>query len=155
MRASTRLCLLICIFVSGFPRLLFPQDVDPRESFARAYALYSAGKLPEAQALFQQTQGAQYVLADYALYFSALIAFNQKNWDSSQQFLSTLKQRYPQSIWLAHAELLRAKIDLAEKKYPEAIGTLISLRTIKGIKTETVEESLYLQGQAKEAQGDV
>ena len=155
MRAVTRFWLFICLFVGGFPRPLFPQVIDQRESFAKAYALYSAGKLSEAQALFRQTQDARYVLADYALYFSALIAFNQKNWDSSRQFLSTLKQQYPQSIWLPDAELLRAKMDLAQKRYSEGIGTLTSLRVIKGIKTETAEESLYLQGQAKEAQGEV
>jgi len=154
MKPSTLLWLLIVIF-AGFPRSLYSQSLDPRETFAQAYTLYAAGNFSQAQELFQKIQDPQYLLADYSLYYSALIAFKQNNWDLSRQLLAKLRQQYPQTIWFQHAELLRAKIDLAEKKYPQAIATLNSLRAIKGVKAEIAEESLYLQAQTGEAQGDV
>ena len=154
MKPSTLLWLLIVIF-AGFPRSLYSQSLDPRETFVQAYTLYAAGNFSQAQVLFQKIQDPQYLLADYSLYYSALIAFKQNNWDLSRQLLAKLRQQYPQTIWLQHAELLRAKIDLGEKKYPQAIATLNSLRAIKGVRTEIAEESLYLQAQTGEAQGDV
>jgi soluble lytic murein transglycosylase len=154
MRASTRLWLLIFIF-AGLPRSVFSQDVNRRETFAKAYALYAAGNFSQAQELFEKIRGLQYVLADYGLHYSALIAFNQQNWELSRRLLSQLRQQYPHSIWFQHTEVLRAKIDLAEKNYGQAIATLSSLRVMKGIRSEIIDQAIYLQAQATESQGDV
>jgi soluble lytic murein transglycosylase len=145
---------LLIFIAAGFPRPVFSQDAARRETFAKAYALYSAGSFSQAQELFEKTQGFQYVLADYSLHYAALIAFNQRNWDLSRRLLSQLRQHYPRSIWLQHTELLRAKIDLAEKNYSDGIAALSSLRTLKGIRSEIAEEAIYLQAQATESQAD-
>jgi soluble lytic murein transglycosylase len=89
------------------------------------------------------------------LYYGALIALKQKSWDLSRQLLSHLRQQYPQSIWFQHAQLLDAKIALAEKRYPEALAILKSLRSVKEMRKEIADESLYFQAQASEGQGEV
>src|SRR5437762_11486600 len=135
MKPSTLLWLLIVIF-AGFPRSLYSQSLDPRETFVQAYTLYGAGNFSQAQVLFQKIQDPQYLLADYSLYYSALIAFKQNNWDLSRQFLAKLRQQYPQTIWFQHAELLRAKIDLGENKYPQAIATHNSPRATTCVRSQ-------------------
>src|SRR5712692_3283749 len=136
----------------GSPSFLFSQASDQRDSFAKAYSLYSSGKFPQARELFQQALDPKFLLVDYSLFYLATIAFNEKNWDVSRQLLTQLRQRYPQSIWFYTAELQRAKIDLAEKKYAQATSTLRSLRSEKTAKSEIAEEALFLLAQA--AQGD-
>ena len=154
MRVSALLWLVIFI-AAGFSESVFSQDADRRETFAKAYALYAAGNFSQAQELFEKTHDFQYLLADYSLYYSARIAFNQKNWDLSRRFLSQLRQHYPRSIWLQHTELLRAKIYLAEKDYSQGIAALGSLRALNGVRSEIADEAIYLQAQATESQGDV
>ena len=90
MKPSALLWLLIVIF-AGFPRSLYSQSLDPRETFSQAYTLYAAGNFSQAQELFQKIQDPQYLLADYSLYYSALIAFKQNNWDLSRQLLAKLR----------------------------------------------------------------
>jgi outer membrane protein assembly factor BamD (BamD/ComL family) len=94
-------------------------------------------------------------LADYSLYYLAAISSDEKNWDLARNYLSRLKHRYPQSIWFHAAELQRAKIDLAEKKYPQAIAALRALRSTRGGRQEIFQESLHLEAQAREASGDI
>ncbi|HTN73359.1 MAG TPA: transglycosylase SLT domain-containing protein [Methylomirabilota bacterium] len=148
----------IALFVSltfalvGYPSSLFSQSLDQRESFAKAYALYSSGSFAPAKELFQKTLDTKFLLADYSLFYLATIAFNEKNWDAARQFLSQLKQRYPQSIWFYPAELQQAKIDLAENKYAQATETLRALRSEKAARSEITEEALFLLAQA--TQGD-
>ena len=130
---------------------LFAQDLN-RENFAKAYALYSQGNLSEAKELFSKARDSQFRLADYSLYYSALIASNEGKWDESRQLLAQLKRRYPQSIWYYPAGLQFAKIDIAEKKYAQAAETLQALRSAKGVKNDILEETAYLLAQTQEAQ---
>ncbi len=154
MKAKVQLLLLI-LTIAAFPRLLFSQDgIDSRELFAKAYSLYSAGNYAGARELFEKVQDPKILLADYSLHYLAMIAFNERNWDLSRQLLAQLRQRYPQSIWFPHTELQRAKIDIGEKKYSQAIAKLIALRAAKEGRSDIAEESLYLLGQAQEGLGD-
>jgi peptidoglycan lytic transglycosylase len=132
----------------------YSQPDDPRETFRNAYALYSSGKSAEAKELFRKSLNGDFRLADYSLYYLAVIAFNEANWDLSRRRLSQLKQRFPQSLWSQPATLLGAKIDLAEKKYAQADDILRRLRTEKSAKREVLDEALYLQAQIREAQGE-
>ena len=150
MRCPARLLLAIA-FLAVFHQPLDAQPNDLRETFAKAYELYSRGDLAQSKALFQQTTDAKFPLADYSLYFLALIAFNESNWELSRQLLSQITERYPQSIWTYPARLQRAKIDLAEKKFSQASEALRRLRADKVAKREIHDEALYLQAQAQEA----
>ena len=154
MTYAAKLLLLIWS-LAGLPSPALSQISDPRESFATAYASYSAGNFAQAKELFQKTLDPNFPLADYSLYYLAVISFNDGNGDLSRQFLFQLRRRYPQSVWFYPAELQRAKVDIAEKKYPQAIETLRALRTEKGAKSEIIDEAIYLQAQAQEAQGDL
>jgi soluble lytic murein transglycosylase len=151
MRTIASLLFLTLTFV-GSPSRLFSQVTDPRDSFAKAYSLYTSGKFSQAKDLFQLTLGPKFMLADYSLFYLAAIAFQEKDWDASRQFLTQLKQRYPQSIWFHYAELQHAKIDVAEKKYVQATATLRALRSENAVKSEIAQEALFLLAQA--AQGD-
>ena len=123
MRFAALLGLVVAATMGvGCP--LFAQDLDNRENFARAYALYSQGDLPEAKELFSKARDSKFRLADYSLYYLALIASNEGNWDESRQLLAQLKRRYPQSIWYYPAGLQWAKIDIAEKEYAQAVEAL-------------------------------
>ena len=100
--------LLLTFVVGGYPDPLFSQSPDQRDLFARAYSLYSNGNFSQAKELFQKTLDPKFVLADYSRFYLATIAFNEKNWDTSRQLLTELRQKYPQSIWFHAAELQRA-----------------------------------------------
>jgi soluble lytic murein transglycosylase len=139
----------------GYPSAVLSQEPDPRQSFYTAYTLYSSGSTSQAKQFFQQSLNAAYPLTDYALYYLAVIAFEESDWQSSRDLLIRLRQEYPQSIWFARAELQLIKIDIAEKNYPQAIASLRSLRAEKNLKPEIAEEALYLESQSHEIQGDV
>ena len=92
-------CLLVIFILVAIPFVSFAQAPNPRENFANAYALYSSGSLTQAKELFQQALEPDFSLADYSLYYLALISFKEGNFDAARQFLSQLRRRYPQSIW--------------------------------------------------------
>ena len=153
MANCSRILLLILSFVA-LPRALFSQTDESGETFAKAYALHASGKSFEAKELFQKTLDAKFRLADYSLYFLALIAYDETHWEQSRQLLAQLRQRFAQSLWVHAGALLRAKIDIAEKKYPAALENLRQLRADKSMKREIAEEALYLHAQTHEAQGN-
>jgi soluble lytic murein transglycosylase len=153
--ASRIVTLAIWLFlVALHPAPVDSQTADPRETFATAYTLYSSGKSAEARELFRKTVDADFRLADYSLYYLAVTAFNESDWDLARRRVSQLTQRFPQSIWSQPATLLQAKIDIAEKKYNQAGDTLRRLRAEKSAKRAVVDEALYLQAQISEAQGE-
>ncbi len=151
MKIGTLLIGLLTLMVSS-ARLLSAQENEPRENFARAYAFYAQGDLARAKEFFSNARDAKFRLADYSLYYLGLIAFGEGNWDESRQLLTQLKRRYPQSIWFYPASLQWAKIDVAEKKYADAVDALQALRTAKGAKNEIIQEATYLLAQTYEAQ---
>jgi soluble lytic murein transglycosylase-like protein len=153
-QASTT-ALLFAAFVASSPSVILSQEASPRQTFQTAYALYSSGSPSQAKELFQQSLNPVYPLADYALYYLAVIAFQESNWQSSRDLLIRLRQDYPQSIWLQRAALQLIKIDIAEKNYPQAIASLRSLRAEKNLKPDIAEEALYVQAQSHETQGDI
>jgi soluble lytic murein transglycosylase len=152
MRLLTRLFLLLAITI--FPRTLFAQDSALRETFGKAYASYTQGNFLAAKEAFQKTIDGKFRLTDYSLYYMALMAFNERNWDVSRHLLSQLRRGYPQSIWFHAAALQWAKIDAAEKRFAEAAERLRHLRTENGVKSEVLEEAIYLLAQTQEAQGN-
>src|SRR3990170_5475500 len=131
------------------------QDNDPRAAFAQAHALYAAGNFAQAKELLLRSTDPKYPLADYSLYYLAVISLDEKHWGLARNYLTQLRRRYPQSIWFHSAELQRAKIDLAEKKYAQAITALRALRSTRGGRQEIFQESLHLEAQAREASGDI
>jgi hypothetical protein len=129
-------------------------QANSRENFAQAYALYSSGSFAQAKELFQLASDPDFPLADYSLYYLALIAHKEGAFDLSREFLYQLRSRYPQSIWVYPAELQQAKINLAEKKYTQAVEVLRALRAEKGVSPEITDEAIFLQAQAQEAMAD-
>jgi len=123
------------------------------EVFAKAYALHTAGKSAQAKELFQKTLDLKFPLADYSHYFLAQIAYNDGDFDRARQLLAELRKRYPQSLWLRPAALLRAKIDIAQKDYSSALDRLRRLRADRALKRDLADEALYLYAQTHEAQG--
>lgn len=145
--------LLLLLFLGCAP--VFAQGDDSRAVFHRAYSLYNQGNAGQAKELFQKTLDNGYRLADYSLYYLALIAFKENNWPQSRQYLRQLKQRYPQSLWQGRADLQRAKLDHAEKKFAQAGEQLRQLRADKTATRDIVDEAGYLLAQIFEAQGDL
>jgi len=152
---STAKCLLVIFILVAIPFVSFAQAPNPRENFAKAYALYSSGSLTQAKELFQQALEPNFSLADYSLYYLGLISFKEGNLDAAKEFLSQLRRRYPQSIWFHPTQLQQAKIDLAEKKYTQASETLRSLRSENGLRPEIIDEAIFLQAQSQEAVADL
>ena len=148
-------CLLVIFILVAIPFVSFAQAPTPRDNFANAYALYSSGSLDQAKELFQQALEPDFSLADYSLYYLALISFKDGNLDAAKQFLSQLRRDYPQSIWFYPAQLQEAKIVLAEKKYTQANEILRSLRAENGLKPEIIDEAIFLQAQSQEAVADL
>ena len=146
---------LVLAILCASPAATLAQEPDPRQSFYSAYSLYSAGATTQAKELFQHSLNAEFPLADYALYYLAIIAFEESDWQSSRELLARLRQEYPQSIWFNRAQLQSIKIDIAEKSFPQAIALLRSLRSEMNLKPEIAEEALYVEAQSHEMQGDV
>ncbi len=153
MLYSTRLLVLLAA-LAGFCQFLFAQSDNPRELFAKGYQLYSTGKSAQAKEPLQKTVDTTYRLADYSLYYLARIAFDENNGDQSRQYLAQLRRRFPHSIWLHAAALMRAKIAIAEKTYAPAVETLRHLRADKSVPRVIADEAQFLQAQIHEAQGD-
>jgi soluble lytic murein transglycosylase len=150
---SPRLLIVFAV-LAWFPQNLFAQTNEPRDLFAKAYQLYSSGKPAQAKALFQKTSDTTYRLADYSLYYLARIAFDENNGEQARQYAAQLRRRFPHSVWLHAAALLRAKIDITEKQFAPAADTLRRLRSDKSGPREIVDEAHFLQGQIHEAQED-
>ena len=146
---------ILLVTFCAYPSAIRSQEPDLRQSFQTAYSLYSSGATAQAKELFQRSLNAAYPLADYTLYYLALIAFEGSDWQSSRELLVRLRKEYPQSIWFARAQLQSIKIDIAEKSYPQAIASLRSLRSEKNLKPEIADEALHVEAQSHEIQGDV
>lgn len=144
--------LLLLVALLSSPQRLFAQSNQSRELFGKAYQLYTSGKPAQAKELLQQTVESTHRLADYSLFFLARIAFDEGSWDQSRKYLEQLRQRFPQSVWYHSTALLRAKIDIAEKKFTAASGTLRQLRADKSVTRELADEAHFLQAQIHEAQ---
>lgn len=134
---------------------LAAQSDDGRGTFQKAYSLHNQGNTSQAKELFQKTLENGYRLADYSLYYLALIAFKESHWEQSRRYLLQLKQSYPQSVWQARATLQRAKLDQAEKKFAQANEILRQLRTDKSVSREIADEASYLIAQNQETLGDL
>jgi soluble lytic murein transglycosylase len=145
---------LLLLFLAVHPGILFAQDENTGEIFAKAYTLNAGGKFGEAKELFQKTLDEKFPLADYSHYYLAQIAYHDSDFEAARRLSAQLRKRFPQSIWLHPAALLRAKVAIAEKNYESALETLRRLRAGKSVKRDIVEEALYLSAQAREAQDD-
>ena len=144
----------LAMILLALPQRGYCQTNAPGEAFTQAYSLYSEGKFSAAKELFQNALDADFRLADYSLYYLAVIAFNETDWEPARRRLDQLQQRFPQSLWSHPAALLKAKIEMAENKYAQARDTLRQLRTAKSVKSDITDEALFLQGQIHEAQGE-
>lgn len=147
--------IILTLALAVFPQPPGAAANELREKFAQAYALYSGGDPAQAGALFQQTTDPGFPLADYSLYYLALITFNDSNWDQSREYLSLLRERYPRSVWRHSAELQQAKIDIAEANFSQAVDNLRRLLADKPAQREIVDEARYLRARAEEALGQL
>jgi soluble lytic murein transglycosylase len=145
--------LLFTAALAGWPQMASAQTGEFRESFAKAYQLYSSGNSAQAKELFQETSDATYGLADYSLYYLARIAADEPDREQARRYLEQLRDRFPQSVWSHAASLLRAKLDIADGKLASANETLRVLRTDKLLNRELATEAQFLQGQIYEARG--
>ncbi|MGH7827516.1 MAG: tetratricopeptide repeat protein [Candidatus Binatia bacterium] len=147
--------LLLAVILIHFRSGAGAQVPDPGENFGNGYFHFSSGKYSQAKEYFERAVDSNYPLADYSLYYLALIAFHEADWDASRQWLSLLRQQYPQSIWFDAAELQRAKIDIAQGNHQKAIETLRALRAEKDLQSQISEEALYIEAHSHESQGNL
>ncbi len=146
--------LLLFFALQTISSQAFAQTGDQDATFAKAYELYTNGKFADAKEFFEKLLDPDFRLADYSEYYLAAINYKLADWAQARAMIAQLKQRFPQSIWIQPAELLRAKIDIAEQKYDAAGDNLRRLRADKSVKREVNDEALYLQAQLREADGD-
>jgi soluble lytic murein transglycosylase len=141
--------LLLSLFV---PHPGKAEETAARLLFQRAYSLYTNNQLTEAEALFLKTVDVDDTLVDYSLYFLGQIAFSQASFAAARSYLSRLKENFADSVWLAAADLLLAKISLAEHDYTQSTRSLQTLANLEG-RSEIACEARYLFGQIQELQG--
>jgi peptidoglycan lytic transglycosylase len=145
---------LLILILLPWARLEAQSD-SGRNAFQKAYSLYAQGNTSQAKELFQKSLEGGYRLSDYSLYYLALIAFKESNWEQARQYLLQLKQSYPQSIWQARATLQRAKLARSENQFTQANEILRQLRADKSLARDIADEASYLLAQNFEAQGDL
>jgi peptidoglycan lytic transglycosylase len=129
------------------------QEQGPRDLFAKAYALFAADDLRPAEDLFLRTLDRGYVLEDYSLHFLAVIAAKNGNAQAARQYYAQLQQKFPDSVWVADADLQLARFALEEKNYPKATELARALRAGRA-KKDVADEAAYLLALAQEGAGD-
>ena len=80
MQQKLSACALLILLFLPWARLDAQGD-DGRNAFQKAYSLYNQGNTSQAKELFQKTLESGYRLSDYSLYYLALIAFKESNWE--------------------------------------------------------------------------
>lgn len=129
------------------------QDKNPRDLFAEAYARFAQKEFSQAEALFTQTLRADYLLADYALYFLAEISLHREAYPSARAYLADLKQRFPESVWSARAGLLLAKISFAQNDFERALAELRPI--LDGADRGALfQEAAFLAAEARRARAE-
>ena len=117
MRTIAVLLFVLVLSVGAFPAPVLAQTNEQRETFAKAYALYANGKSAEAKELFEKTLDDKFRLADYSLYYLAVIAFNGVELGSSAPaFDPTQTDAFRRVFGSSRQHLLQAKIDYSRKK---------------------------------------
>jgi soluble lytic murein transglycosylase len=147
--------LLMALILTDLRSGVGAQGPSPSENFTKGYAHFMSGEYSQAKQFFKGAIDSNYPLADYSLYYLALVAFHEGDWEGSRQLLSQLRRQYPQSIWSAAAELKHAKIDIAQGNYSRAIEILRSVRAERDLQNEISEEALYLEAQTQYSQGNL
>jgi soluble lytic murein transglycosylase len=143
----------LAVFVLFLSSTSHSQEPTARELFAKGYSLYSAGDARQAEELLLRTLDRGFLLEDYSLHFLAQIAAGGGNQQAARQYYAQVQQKFPESIWLPHADLQLAKFALADKNYAKAIELGRALRSLRA-KREIAEEAAYLLAQAYEGNGD-
>jgi soluble lytic murein transglycosylase len=146
--------LLLILLLTDFRAATVSVAPNLTENFRQGHIHFLAKRYAQAKESFEKAVDVNYPLADYSLYYLALIAFHESDWESSRRLLSRLRNEYPRSVWFHAAELQRAKIDIAEMKYSRAADTLRLLRAETNLRSDIAEEVLWLQAKAHNAQGD-
>jgi soluble lytic murein transglycosylase len=150
MIKSVAACVtFLALFVGTRPQA---QANEPRALFAQAYFFFGQNRLAEAESLFLTTLRDDYLLADYSLYFLARIALDRGAPERARQYLTTLKERFPDSVWLAEAHLRLARTALAAKDPGQALQDLEPVVDLKG-RDEIACEARFLRAQLHELQG--
>lgn len=135
------------------PASLHSQADQPRGSFAKAYKLFTQGRLHEAEVFFQGALAQETVLQDYTLYFLGAISFSREVYDGASDYFLRIKKEFPRSVWLNEANLHLAKISINNGDNEQAIE-LLSLLGARGVKKGIFTESLYLLGQTYGTEGE-
>ena len=129
------------------------QEPSPRELFSKAYALFSSDDPQRAEEPFLRTLDRGFILEDYSLHFLALIAAKADNAQAARQYYSQLQLKFPDSVWVADAQLQLAKFAVAEKNYAKAVELCRAVRALRA-KKDIAEEAAYLLALAYEGAGD-
>ena len=99
------LVLLFHLFWLTHPGLIYSAEERPSEPFSKAYTVFDQGNLSEAELLFRKALDQKTILEDYNLYFLGVISFSQESFDQARSYFIRLKESFPQSVWLHHANL--------------------------------------------------
>ncbi len=149
--------LLVALALSLFwltdPASLHSQAAQPHGNYAKAYDLFTQGKLQEAEELFRNFLDKDPVLQDYTLYFLGAIAASQEDQDKAQVYFAQLKRDFPRSVWLNNTNLYLAKAALKQDESEQAIELLTALGS-RGVKEEIYKEAHYLLGRAQSLDRD-
>src|SRR5258706_509840 len=144
------LLAVVCFLV---PSLSCSQEQNPDGLCDKSYALCSQGDSGLAEELLLRTLERNFILEDYSLHYLALIAVKSANLTAARQYYSQLRLKFPDSVWLAQADLQLAKLALAERNYARAAELARGLPGQRA-RREIAEEAGYLLGQALEGAGD-
>ena len=150
MKTLTCGVLVLLMWLSAVPARAV---TDSEAEFVRAYRYYSDGDHSRAAALFRSAlSDTRLVLGDYALYYLGRTASAEGKHDEARGHLDELKKSFPESIWATEASFMRVELDLARKRYREAIRRAVTLKKTATGKAARARTAYYL-GQAHEALG--
>ncbi|HWP59392.1 MAG TPA: transglycosylase SLT domain-containing protein [Candidatus Acidoferrales bacterium] len=130
MAKGSLACIAMLVWLA-LARMGAAED-DGAASFARAYSLFRQNQLEEAEALFRASLRADYLLSDYSLYFLGRLALERGAPERARRHLLALREKYPDSVWTAEANLRLGRLALAARDYAQALAELRALFSLKG-----------------------
>jgi soluble lytic murein transglycosylase len=132
-----------------------PQEVpaEPGQAFLAGYKAFRSGDFAFAAESLDFAADRDSDLADYALYYLGLTDEALNRDAEAESALRRLVDTYPQSVWVEHAELVIAAIEIKTGRPADA--SALASRIVGGTANHEVEQDARLTlAQALESLGD-
>src|SRR5262249_13341298 len=126
-----------------------------REIFLFGYRYYHENNRDNARKFLQRALEVYPQLADYSLYYLALLNRDEGQSAEAQTVFQRLLTEHADSVWVGRAALELAKLALAENNWTEAARYAEQARNSRMSLSPVRQEAVLVLAQAQEGQGEL